>query len=232
MRILVNRPLAQAEATAELLRRRGHEPLVDPVLTIEPVPLPPIEPAGYAALLITSVNAVPALPGSVRGLPLYGVGAATAAALRAAGWAVAGVASGDGEGLARLVAAELRPGRILHIGGADRAPSVADGLAAAGFAVDHVVAYRAAPVTELPAATRAALEADALDAVLLLSPRTARIWVRLARLAGLDGRAGRLIAACLSPAVAEVAAVLRWRELRVAASRDHRALVDSLDGPR
>jgi uroporphyrinogen-III synthase len=160
------------------------------------------------------------------------VGAATAAALRAAGWAVAGVASGDGADLARLVAAELRPGRVLHIGGADRAPSVADGLTAAGFAVDHVVAYRAVPMAELPAATRAALQADALDAVLLLSPRTARIWVRLARLAGLDGRADRLIAACLSPAVAEAAAALPWRELRVAASRDHTALVDSLDDPR
>lgn len=232
MRVLVTRPSGQAQATAELLRRRGHEPLVDPVLAIEPVPLPKIEAAGLTALVVTSANAVPALPATLRAVPLFCVGSATAAAVRAAGWPVAGTASGDGGDLARLLAAELAPGHVLHLGGEDRAPDLATGLAAAGFVLGHVVAYRAVQAIELPAATRAELQIAGLDAVLLFSPRTARIWCGLVRDAGLGGSVARLIAACLSPAVAEAAGSLRWREIRVAMSRDQTALVDSLDGPR
>ncbi|HMR31487.1 MAG TPA: uroporphyrinogen-III synthase [Geminicoccaceae bacterium] len=232
LRVLVTRPRDQAEATAELLRCRGHDVLVDPVLSIEPVPLAPISVQGYAAAVITSANAVPALPDSMQALPLYVVGAATSAAATAAGWRVSAMASGDGEALARLLVAELRSGRILHIGGEDRAAGLAEGLAGSRLALDHRVAYRAVVVPTLPSATRDALVGDRLDAVLLMSPRTARLWCRLVHEVGLARRAEALIVACLSNAVAEAARSLTWRELRVARSRDQRALVDSLDDPR
>ena len=232
MRVLVTRPLAQAQATAELLRDRGHEALVDPVLAIEPVAMPRIGPGGYSALVLTSANAVPAVPDTLRGLPLFCVGTVTAAAARNSGLTVAGEASGDGADLARLLARQLKPGRIVHLSGEDRAASLAIGLQGAGFVVDQVVAYRAVPTPTLPQATRAALEGAGLDAVLLLSPRTARIWCRLVQGAGLEAAVSSLLGACLSPAVAEAAGILRWRELRIAVSRDQRALVDSLDGPR
>lgn len=232
MRVLVTRPRGQAEATAELLRQRGYEPLVDSVLTIESVPLPPIDPAGLAALAVTSANAVPSLPAPLRGLPVFCVGQRTAAALRRAGWDVTAVACGDGASLARTIAAELPPGRVLHPGGEDRAPGLSDGLVQAGFMLDHAVTYRAVPVTSLPEATRRALEADRLDVVLLMSPRTARVWCGLVTLAGLARRATHLLAGCLSPAVADAAACLPWREVRIAMSRDHQALVDSLADPR
>jgi len=231
MRVLVTRPAAQAQATAELLRRHGHEPLVDPVLAIEPVPLPPLSAASYRALLVTSVNTVPALPDGLRPLPLYAVGRATAAALRAAGWRIAGEAAGDGRSLAALVAAALPPGPLLHPGGEDRAPALAEGLAAAGFAVEQPTAYRAVAATTLPAATREALLAGALDAVLLASPRSASVWCSLVRAAGLGHGTRRLMAACISDAVAQAAGGLAWRTVRVAASRDQTALVASLDGP-
>lgn len=231
MRVLVTRPAAQAQATAELLRRHGHEPLVDPILTILPVPLPPLVAGGYRALLVTSVNTVPALPDSLRLLPLYAVGRATAAALRAAGWRIAGEAAGDGRSLAALVAAALPPGPLLHPGGEDRAPALAEGLAAAGFTVDQPTAYRAVAATTLPAATREALLAGALDAVLLASPRSASIWCSLVRAAGLGQGTRRLMAACISDAVAQAAGSLAWRAVRIAVSRDQTALVASLDGP-
>lgn len=232
MRVLVTRPRDQAEATAELLRSRGHEPLVDPILRIEPVPLAPIEPAGFAALLVTSANAVPALPESLRGLALYTVGGATSAAARAAGWTVAAEAEGDGAALARLLTATLRSGRLLHVGGEDRAPGLERGLLGSGLTIEHRVAYRAVAATALPSATEEALRSGTLDAVLLMSPRTAGVWCGLMRKAGLERGAARLIAACLSEAVAERAGELSWREVRVARSRDQTALVDSLDDPR
>lgn len=229
LRVLVTRPRHQAEATAALLRRRGHQPLVDPILSIEPLPLPPLDPSGFAALVVTSANAVPALVKPLCRLPLYVVGPATAAAAAAAGWPIAGEASGDGASLAGLLAARLRGGRILHLGGADVADGLPEGLAPAGIAVEHHAAYRAVAAAGLPPATRRALQARQLDAVLLMSPRTARIWCGLVRDAGLEGEARLLLAACLSEAVATAARGLGWRELRIAASRDQTALVDSLD---
>ena len=232
MRVLVTRPRQQAAATADLLRRRGHEPLVDPVLVIEPVPLPPLDVDGLAAAVVTSANAVPVLAETLRGLPLYAVGTATSAAARAAGWPVAGTAAGDGAALARLLTAELRSGRILHLGGEDTAPGLAAGLAGSGLTLDHRVAYRAVAVPGLPPMTREVLEAHRLDAVLLMSPRTARIWCGLVGDAGLAAHVAPLVAACLSEAVADAARVLPWRQRRVALSRDQTALVDSLDDPR
>lgn len=231
MRVLVTRPAAQALATAELLRRHGHEPLVDPILTIEPMPLPRLAPGDYRALLVTSVNTVPALPDDLRVLPVYAVGSATAGALRAAGWRIAGEAAGDGRSLAGLVARVLAPGRLLHPGGEDRAPALVEGLAAAGFTIDQPVAYRAVAAAALPEATRAALAGAVLDAVLLASPRSASVWCGLVRDAGLADGTRRLVAACISAAVAEAAGSLIWHAVRIASSRDQTALVGSLDDP-
>jgi uroporphyrinogen-III synthase len=232
MRVLVTRPLAQALATAELLRRHGHEPLVDPILAIEPVPLPPLAAEGYRALLVTSVNAVPSLPDGLRSLPVFAVGSATATALRAAGWPIAGEAAGDGRSLADLVAARLPPGRLLHPGGEDRAPALARDLAAAGFVIEQHTSYRAVAASTLPDATCRALENGALDAVLLLSPRSALVWCGLVHAAGLADGTRRLVAACISEAVAEAAGRLVWRAVRIAPSRDQTALIGSLDDPQ
>lgn len=229
MRVLVTRPRDQAQATAGLLRRRGHQPLVDPILSIERLPLPPIDPSGFAALVVTSANAVPALAEPMRSLPLHVVGSATAAAACAAGWAVAGEAAGDGASLARLLAGRLGGGRVLHLGGEDLAGGLAEGLAGTAITVEHHAVYRAVALASLPPATRHALQGRQLDAVLLMSPRTARIWCGLVRDAGLEEEARPLLGACLSAAVAAAARPLAWRELRIATSRDQTALVDSLD---
>jgi uroporphyrinogen-III synthase len=233
LRVLVTRPLEQALATAAALRRRGHEPLLDPLLVIEPVPLPPLEPGRYAALLLTSANAVAAVPPALEALPAYCVGGATARAAEAAGLRLAGIGEDDGRALAGRVAERLRGGGrpLLHLAGADTAPGLAETLAAAGLACERVVAYRAVAAEALAPATREALAAGRLDAVLLLSPRSAELWCELVRRAGLATATPRLIAACLSPKVAAAAAALTWRRVLVARRRDEKALLDCLDAP-
>ena len=60
MRILITRPQAEAERTAARLIALGHEPVIAPVLRIERTEDTP--PSGsFDALIVTSVNAVPAL---------------------------------------------------------------------------------------------------------------------------------------------------------------------------
>ncbi len=87
--MLVTRPQPGADATAARLVALGFEPAIAPLLAVEHLAcdLPP--PDGLGAVLATSGNAVDAIPGAWRGLPLFAVGDATAARARAAGFATA-----------------------------------------------------------------------------------------------------------------------------------------------
>jgi uroporphyrinogen-III synthase len=110
--VLVTRPRAQAEVTAAALRALGHEPLLDAMLEIEPLHLPDL--AGredVAAVVLTSANAVTALPASLAGLPVFAVGAATAAAAGPPAAATRAGGSDDGRALAGMVSRALRRGR-------------------------------------------------------------------------------------------------------------------------
>jgi uroporphyrinogen-III synthase len=74
MRILVTRPEPDATRQAELLAARGHEPVVAPLLLIEPATCVPLELEGAQALIATSRNALRALAshpdlGSARSFP-------------------------------------------------------------------------------------------------------------------------------------------------------------------
>ncbi|MFO1069282.1 MAG: uroporphyrinogen-III synthase [Geminicoccaceae bacterium] len=234
MRVLVPRPADQAAATAAALAARGHEALVDPVLVIEPLPLAEAELAGAGAILLTSANAVPALPPAAAGLPLVCVGTATAAAAEAAGFVPVLTGRDDAAGLADLIRRELPPfeGALLHLCGEVVAPGTARAMRAAGQRYAPRVVYRSVPVPRLGDVTREALAAGRLDAVLLLSPRSAEVLGELVRDAGLAEACRAVIAVCLSEAIARAAAGLPWRAIRTAAERDQTALLDRLDPDR
>lgn len=212
MRIWVARPEPGATRTAERLAASGHAPLVAPVLVVATrrVTLPA---GSFAGLLLTSANAaatIEALGAADRArldaLPIFAVGARTAARARAAGLADLREAAGDAAALAGCVRAALPPGTaLLHLAGADRKDEPAASLKAAGYRVVPVVAYAAAPVAALPPAVARALGDAAespLDAVLHYSRRSAATARDLAAAAGLSGAFGVLKHYCLSADVA------------------------------
>ncbi|HEX6016126.1 MAG TPA: uroporphyrinogen-III synthase, partial [Geminicoccaceae bacterium] len=203
----------------------------DPVLEIRHVPLPFLPDEGVAAVAITSANAAHALAGIGTRFPVYAVGAATAAAARAAGATEIRVADGDGRGLAELVGRTLVPaaGAVLHLAGADVREGLEEALAAAGFEYRRAVVYEAVPTPGMAPAAEAALRAGRLGAALFYSPRTAALWAdRVTRL-GLAGCLTRAIAACMSEAVAKPLRQLPFGDLRVAAARDQKALLRCLE---
>lgn len=234
MLVLVTRPEAQAERTAGMLREAGHEVILDPVLEIRAVePRPAIALTGIDAIAVTSANAAFAVAGLESRLPVYVVGGATAAACRAAGAAEVRQASGDGASLAARIAAEIpAPATVLHLAGRDVREGLEAGLQAAGIGYRAVAVYAACPSLRLRAETAAALARRRLDAVLLYSPRSAAHWADLVREAGLSGSLERVVAVCLSEAVAAPLAGLGLRAVRVAASRDQNALLRCLEAVR
>ena len=237
MRILVTRPQPGADETATRLKARGHEALVDPLTSVVFSPEPKIGNAP-AAIAVTSRNGAHALSGwnaakSWRDLPLFAVGASSAAAAADAGFGNIVAADGDVAHLATLIRARFTPGAgaILYPAARDRAGDLVAELQAAGIATILVEAYRAVAVAHLDAAVAASLGAGRIDGVLFHSQRSARVFVELATAAGIvDGlRATRLIA--LSARVAEPLAALAGAPIEVARRPDEAALLDLAIGP-
>lgn len=206
MRILVTRPPAAAARTAQRLRERGHDILIAPLLDIVPSHEP--MPAGaWDALVLTSENALVALPDPPACVPVLAVGDRTAAAAEQAGFTDVRSAEGDRHALALLAQEGLPPGsRLLIVAGRDRKDDLAPRLREAGHEVTLWTAYAAEAAETLPADARSALADGDLDAALHYSRRSAAICLALARRAGLEAPFLRLFHVCLSE---DVAAPLR-----------------------
>lgn len=232
MLVLVTRPLAQATRTARQLEQRGHDVLIDPVLELRQLPVPPIG-ADVTAVAVTSANAAPALAGIDPALPVFAVGEATAAAARAVGRHAVLVAEGDGIALARLIGRSATPGRgtILHLAGTDVRPGFEQELALSGHGYRRAIVYETAPTAGMDPAAETAIRQHRLGAVLLYSPRSAALWAAKVLRLELGPHLHATIAACLSEAVAEPLRALPLREVRVARSAEQKSLLGCLDAP-
>jgi uroporphyrinogen-III synthase len=234
MRVLVTRPEEDARSFAAALRADGHEVLLEPLLTVEPLPEAeaPIDLTNVQALVFTSANGARVLAErtSERGLPAYAVGDATARAARDAGFCDVHSAAGDVQALAKLVVRRLDPaaGVIFQVAASVLAGDLQGLLEAAGFQVRRAVLYRTVPQQAFSPGAIRALASGALDVVTFFSPRTAKQFVGLAKDAGIDGALGRLTAVCLSRAVAARVGVVAWADIRVAARPDQAALIAAL----
>ncbi len=233
-RLLLTRPRAQSEALAEVLRPLGVESLIEPLLDIHFLASTSLDVTGVQALLVTSRNGVEALATacSHRDLPLYVVGAGTAAAAEAAGFTKVTSASGDSDALAALVQARLDPaaGAVLHVAGATVAGDLDRRLRNAGFVFFRKTLYEARPVAALSSRCREALKIGGVDGAAFFSPRSGATFVRLATVEGLAATCAKLQAFCLSTAVREQVVALPWRTVQIAAAPNRAALLELLRG--
>jgi uroporphyrinogen-III synthase len=214
MRLLVTRPLEDARRQADRLAALGHEAVLAPLLTIEPMPDVALPLDGAQALIVTSRNALrvlgahPALDRAVA-LPLIAVGEATARAAERLGFTSATVGEGTAQSLVPLIAVhfDARNGPLVHLAGETLAFDLKAALEAKGFHLHQPVLYRAQAAAALPPEALAELKSGKIDGVILMSPRTAAIFAALMRKHGVT-EAARLRCYCLSPSVAKAAAPL------------------------
>ncbi|UAK24399.1 uroporphyrinogen-III synthase [Sphingomonas nostoxanthinifaciens] len=212
--LLVLRPEPGAGATRARAEAAGFS--VDVVPLFEIVPVATELPAdGWDAVLLTSANAVRALgaqTAALAGRRAYAVGAATAAAARAAGFT--DVTAGDGDATA-IVARAAAEGarRLLHPTGREHRAVVHPGVT-----IETRIVYSA----ELrPAAWPAIADALRRDAIVLLhSPRAAACFAEHC------ADRARVRLAAISPAAA-TAAGGGWRALATAAVPTDAALLDA-----
>ncbi len=233
MRLLVTRPEPDASAFAEELRGLGHEPVLQPLLEFQRLDfdLDPIH--GAQAIVITSGNSLRALEGSsaadVAGAGLYCVGEETARRAREMGFKNLLATADTAERLAAKIAASARKDQpIVHLTGEHQAFDLAGALEREGFPIITVRVYSMEACRAFSPGTEAMLKAGGIDGVILMSPRTAEIYVSLCHRHGLIDCAKSPEYFCLSESVAAKLASLKPNRLRVSGKPNRKALLDLL----
>jgi uroporphyrinogen-III synthase len=223
--VLITRPEPGASETARRLASLGFAPVLAPVLHVVARTLG--DPGTPQAVLVTSGNALAALPEALRGTLLLAVGDATAARARAAGFRRVHSAGRDAVALAEVAAELCRPaaGPLLLASGAGQGQALAADLRARGFRVRRRVAYAAQPATALPVAARDALDAGSLRAALFFSAQTARVFMSILQRDMEPMLVRGVEALALSSAVAASLRGLPWRQIRVASQPTQDALL-------
>lgn len=233
MRLLLTRPEPDAARTAATLRARGHVVLCAPLLRIETIAPADFGSGPHAAVVMTSANAARAVAGHpalarLRALPLFAVGRHTADAAREIGFADIRSADGAADDLLVHLRRDLPAGAsILYLAGENRARDLAAALT--GHAVQTVIVYRAKAVAAFPDDALAALRAQALDAVVHFSRRSAAIYVECAKAAGVLDRALPLVHYCLSSQAAEPVVTAGAGRVRIAAHPDEAAMLELVE---
>ena len=212
--LLVLRPEPGAAATVARGIAAGWHVIAAPLFTIAAEPWEAPDPAEHDALMLTSAQAVrhagPALE-LYRALPVYAVGEATGIAAMEAGFA--DIRMGDADA-ALLVTMMVRDGvkHPLHLAGREHRI-----LDAAPIPIARRIVYAADPVTELPAAARAALDNQAI--ALIHSQRAGTVFADLLGKAEIDLRTVRVAA------ISGAAGAGTWGAVKIAEAPNDAALL-------
>lgn len=208
MRMLVTRPEPDASETAARLAALGITPEVAPLLVHQTLNATLPDPAGFAAIAVTSANALRALAdrgalARYQHLAVYCVGNRTAASAQALGFAQVHSAQGSFSDLVEMLAHAPLTGPILYLAARDVSADLARSLAPFGRMVITVQVYAMDAVTNLPQGVLDGLTTGRIGATLFYSRRTAATFVSL--LGDELDRAARSRCAmfCLSEAVAQ-----------------------------
>jgi uroporphyrinogen-III synthase len=208
--VLVTRPAPDNEATAAVLRARGLEPLLAPLLLFQPIPFRGESDTRFSGVILTSANAIRAIAAHellarLRPLPVFAVGERTGQAAREAGFGDVRVADGDASALRELIAATATKSKartLLYLSAADVSRDLGGELGLRGVTVTSLPVYRMAALHDLPAPVLDAFAGNAIEAVLHYSRRSALAFVEAARRSGIEISALALPQVCLSEPIA------------------------------
>jgi len=212
--LLVLRPEPGAAATLARAIAAGWHAIAAPLFTIAAETWDAPDPSGHDALMLTSAQAVRHAGAALalyRALPVYAVGEATGVAAMEAGFA--DIRMGDADA-ALLVTMMVRDGikHPLHLAGREHRI-----LDAAPIPIARRIVYAADPVTELPAAARAAIDARAV--ALIHSQRAGAVFADLLTKAGIDPGTVRIAA------ISGAAGAGAWRAVKIAEAPNDVALL-------
>ncbi len=238
--LLITRPQPDATQLAEKLCTLGHQSVVAPLFEIIYNDDRQIDLANIGGLIFTSRNGVRALLRhnnieahieAHKNLPIFAIGAATAALAKAAGWHTIYEAGGDVAALVALIvekiSASAATAPLLHIAGQHRAGDVQAALRAHNIQVKRAVLYRAQALA-WPPRIIALLQAEQIAGILLYSQRAAHQFFTLFN--ALAAPPALPVFYCLSPAIAAIVVAAGGRA-KIAPQPQTQALLALLEKP-
>ncbi len=231
--VLVTRPDEEGLALANQLKTIGIEPLLEPMLIVENLPVDDLSYDKTQAYIITSANSIKALlklkPDME--IPLFAVGNASAVTARNSGFKTVYSADGDADDLAKLVDDILSPneGDLLYITGKTQSGNLVQKLSSLGFGCREVFVYETIPRRSLSRPTVAAIKNDKVGTILLYSSKTAEVVVTLIRKSRLVRQCKKITIICLSEGIASVAKELQWYNVLVSDKPTQESMLDLLE---
>ncbi len=230
MNILVTRPERDALQTAARLAELGHKAVIAPVTEIV-VTGAKIPIASYSAVLVTSANALRALPRrdieQLQNVALHCVGQKTADVARSLGFSRVHVSGGSGHFLVEdIIGAYSAGAALLYLTGTPRKPMVEQGLRASGFAVTSYELYRAQTVSDWPGRARAMI--PQIDVALHYSRASVEALLDLSEKAGMLADLHPMRHICLSPDVAAPLLIGPVKHIAIAVRPSEASMLDLL----
>jgi uroporphyrinogen-III synthase len=230
MKMLVTRPEPDAQATQDRLAALGIASEVAPLLTrhVLDFNLPAL--SGFAALAITSTNALRALEekgllAALSHLPVYAVGDRTAHEARSLGFTDVVSAGGTFERLSTMLALARLDGPVLYPAGKHLSGDLAHALAAHGIMVVTATVYDMVAEADFPEDVLARIKAGEFAAALIYSRRTAEIFASVLNVR-LDAAQKRDLALfCLSENVAQPLIESHFTRVHLADRPDEEAMM-------
>jgi uroporphyrinogen-III synthase len=209
MQFIVTRPDRDAIDLGHAIEALDHHAILAPLLAMQATGAK-LSFDGVQGVIATSRNALraladgPYLSQAIRH-PVFVVGAASAAMARRLGFSDVRAGETGARDLTALISANCAAaaGSLLYLSGDVVAFDLEPPLRAAGYDVRRQVVYHAVAATALPDAAVAALRGGADTGVLLMSRRSALVFVRLMEDLAMGAAARELCYICMSAAVAD-----------------------------
>lgn len=242
--VWVTRPRPQADEHANAIAAAGLRPLISPVISIKPLPVPdtpPLSPIEASCLIFTSVNGLLHFPkrwlADYLEHPVFVSGTTTQNLARDMGFKNVLCSDHQGsrgmvalvrDGLPRSVGAS--PPNLLYIAGTSRTPILEEALSQ-DFHLTLSELYKAEFEHQLSDAAREAFENQQIVATTLFSSRSAMQAATLLQSHFGDSAKqvqDQLLTVCLSQAVADCAHQSGFNQIAVATTETADSMVDKL----
>ena len=226
--LLITRPPDQAAADAAFFKPYGLRTVIASTLRYEDCKADLPAAGNIDALIVTSARGFHGGGndlGAYHDKPVYCVGAQSAHAARAAGFARVYAATGTADDLIDLICTHEQSGaNLLYLRGRDVSKDMKTAMEGRGYAVQSRIVYKALEVEEPAKDVLERLARHDVDAVGFYSKRSAEIFVKWIKAYGLEGSLSATKALCISDAVLECVRVLPWQDCSVSKMPDGDAM--------
>lgn len=216
MKLWVTRPSFDAEILSTILVTHGHEVVIESLLNINFKDIGVLNLENIQALIVTSRNGIRAAIAAKQAdlfisIPLFTVGAGTAALAKALGFQNVIEGPSNAKSLLAVIQAHTvsDKGMLLHLASETLAFDLTYYLRKLGYRAICKHVYTARPVRLLSPNLLSQITIGVIDGVILLSPRTAQVYANLLEFHNVKVNAQNIIHFCLSQAVADRLLVLK-----------------------